>query len=81
VLAIEGILFTMTDRRSVHARQIIDGVANAYGGNIKIFDQYVPCSVRASECAALGVSIFNHDPRGKVAAAYNALTEEVLLCG
>jgi chromosome partitioning protein len=80
-LAIDGILFTMTDRRSAHARQMIDGVSDAYGGNIKIFGQSVPNSVRAAECAALGVSIFNHDPRGKVAAAYDAFTEEVLCCG
>jgi chromosome partitioning protein len=80
-LAIDGILFTMTDRRSAHARQMTDGVSDAYGGNIKIFAQSVPNSVRAAECAALGVSIFNHDPRGKVAAAYDAFAEEVLRCG
>ena len=80
-LTIDGILFTMTDRRSAHARQMIDSVSEAYGGNIRIFNQSVPCSIRTAECAALGKSIFSYDPRGKVAAAYDALAEEVLLCG
>jgi len=34
-------------------------------------------SVRAAETPAMGVSIYKHDAKGKVAAAYEALTEEV----
>ncbi len=35
-------------------------------------------SVRATEMSAQGQSIFSFDPKGKVAAAYDALTKEVL---
>ena len=38
----------------------------------------VPHSVRAAEISAEGRSIFAHDPKGKVAAAYQSLTREVL---
>jgi chromosome partitioning protein len=77
-LTIEGILLTMADKRSVHSREVISLVENAYGGNIKIFGEHIPRSVRAAECSAQGVSIFAHDPNGKVAAAYQSLVGEVL---
>jgi chromosome partitioning protein len=38
----------------------------------------IPCSVRAEEISAEGVSIFKHDPRGKVSKAYESLAKEVL---
>jgi len=77
-LKIDGILFTMSDRRSVHSRQVIESVSENFGVNIEVFKDFVPCSVRAAECAALGVSIFKHDPHGKIALAYDALTGAVM---
>jgi len=49
-LSIGGILLTMVDRRANFTREIITLVENAYGGNIRIFGEYIPRSVRASEC-------------------------------
>lgn len=43
-----------------------------------MFEQGIPRSVRATEISAEGKSIFAHDPKGKVAEAYRALTKEVL---
>lgn len=77
-LSIEGILLTMVDRRANFTRDIISLVENTYGGNIRIFGEHIPRSVRAVESTAQGISIFSHDPNGKVAAAYAALTREVL---
>jgi chromosome partitioning protein len=77
-LSIGGILLTMVDRRANFTRDIIALVEGAYGGNIRIFGEHIPRSVRAAESTAQGVSIFTHDPHGKVAAAYAALTREVL---
>ena len=79
-LSIEGILLTMVDRRANFTREIISLVENAYGGEIHIFGEYIPRSVRAAESTAQGVSIFTFDPNGKVAAAYQSLVREVLLC-
>ena len=77
-LSIGGILLTMVDRRANFTRDIIRLVENAYGGKIRIYCEHIPHSVRATESTAQGVSIFSYDPRGRVAAAYAALTEEVL---
>jgi chromosome partitioning protein len=77
-LTISGILLTMVDKRAHFTREIISLVENAYGGKIRIFVEHIPHSVRAAESTAKGVSIFTHDPSGKVAAAYAALTREVL---
>ena len=43
-----------------------------------MFEQGIPRSVRAAEISAEGKSIFAHDPKGKVAEAYRALTKEGL---
>jgi len=77
-LSIGGILLTMVDKRASFTRDIISLVETAYGSNIHIFGEHIPRSVRVSESTAQGVSIFTYDPNGKVAAAYAALTREVL---
>jgi len=77
-LDICGILLTMVDCRTIFTRDIISLVESAYGNNIRIFGEHIPHSVRAAESTAQGISIYKHDPNGKVAAAYAALTEEVL---
>ena len=77
-LRIEGILMTMTDSRTSFGKEIDALVRQAYGGKIKVFAQGIPRSVRAAETSAEGKSIFAHDPKGKVAEAYRALTKEVL---
>ena len=77
-LEIEGILLTMVDRRTNFAKDISALLVENYGSKVKIFEQYIPMSVRAVETSAEGVSIFEHDPKGKVASAYQSLTKEVL---
>ncbi len=77
-LKIEGILLTMTDSRTNYGQQIDNLIRGAYGSKIKVFDQAIPRSVRAAEISAVGKSIFQHDPKGKVAEAYKSLTEEVM---
>ena len=80
-LQIEGILVTMVDRRTTHARDIIDSLRESIGGSIRVFQSEIPRSVRAAECAVLGQSIFAHDRKGKVAAAYQDLAKEVQTIG
>ena len=77
-LHIEGILLSMVDKRTNYAKDIITLITETYGEHINIFKEYIPFSVRAAEASAEGVSIFLHDPRGKVAKAYEGLTKEVL---
>ena len=80
-LEIEGILLTMVDNRTNYAKDIDAMIRESYGSKVKIFANNIPNSVRAAEISAEGVSIFLHDPKGKVASAYLSLTEEVLANG
>ena len=80
-LGIEGILLTMVDNRTNYARDICSMLKDTYGGSVRIFENHIPMSVRAAEISAEGVSIYKHDPKGRVASAYASLTEEVLADG
>ena len=77
-LKIDGVLLTMVDSRTNNSREISALLRDTYGSKIKVFDAEIPRSVRAAEISAEGKSIFTHDPDGKVAQAYHALTKEVL---
>ena len=77
-LGIAGILITMLDERTRYAREIVELLQNTYGDNLRVFDTRIPYSIRAAEATAEGVSIFTHDPKGKVAAAYRELAGEVV---
>lgn len=77
-LAIEGILFTMVDRRTLYAKEIIAEVTEAYGKTIPVLSTEIPMSVRASETSMVAKNIYDYDPKGKAALAYQELTHEVL---
>lgn len=78
-LVIDGILMTMVDGRTNNAKEISALIRDIYGAHIRVFASEIPHSVRVAEITALGKSIYEHDPGGKVAQAYRALTKEVLL--
>ena len=80
-LEIEGILFTMVDRRTTYAKEIVQEVNDVYGKAIPVFQIEVPMSVRASETSQMAKNIFEYDPKGKAASAYRELSEEVLSHG
>ena len=77
-LHIMGILLTMVDYRTNYANEITEVLYQVYGSEIHIFENVIPMSVRAAETPAEGISIYKHDPRGKVADAYEVLTKEVI---
>ena len=77
-LRIEGVLLTMVDSRTNYAHDISNLIRETYDGKLKVFATDIPLSVRAAEISAEGKSIYAHDPKGKVAAAYKELTKEVL---
>ncbi len=77
-LKIDGILMTMTDERTRFGRGLMNLIRQQYGKFPTVFQTVIPRSIRAAETSAEGVSIFSHDSNGKVAAAYEKLTKEVL---
>jgi chromosome partitioning protein len=77
-LEILGILFTMTNPRTLHSREVIDVTKRAFGSRIRVFETTVPTSVRFKEAPAAGMSILTYAPSSDGAEAYRLLAEEVL---
>ena len=77
-LTIDGILLTMVNSRGNFTKKIIQLIESAYEENINIFKEHIPCSIRAAESAAQGISIFNYNSSGKVAKAYSSLALSIL---
>ena len=78
-LEIDGILLTMVDERTRLSKGIVDLIRRTYGG--RVFASQIPRSVRAAEISVEEKSIYDLDRNGKVAAAYENLTREVLNSG
>ena len=77
-LEIMGILFTMTNPRTLHSREVIEVTKRAFGDKIRVFETTIPVSVRFKEAPAAGESILTYAPKSEGADAYRQFTEEVL---
>jgi chromosome partitioning protein len=77
-LEILGILFTMTNPRTLHSREVIEVTKRAFGNRIRVFGTTIPVSVRFKEAPAAGMSILKYAPTSEGAEAYRLLAKEVL---
>ena len=77
-LQISGILFSLVNARTKDARDNMDLLHDVYGSQLRIFESYIPFSVRMKESVREGESIFKYEAGGNVAQAFGKLTEEVL---
>ncbi|MBA7611189.1 hypothetical protein ES703_18408 [subsurface metagenome] len=77
-LKIAGILFTMTDPRTLHCKEVIEVTKRAFGDKIRVFDTLIPTTVRFKEAPAAGESILTYAARSKGANAYRLFTKEVM---
>ena len=77
-LEISGILFTMTNPRTLHCREVMDVTRRAFNDRIRVFDAIIPTSVRFKEAPAAGQSILTYASRSDGANAYRLLTKEVM---
>lgn len=80
-LKIEGALLTMVDNRTNFAKDISFILRRDYGDKLRVFKTEIPLAIKAAETSAEGKSIYAHDAYGKAAAAYEALTKEVVYGG
>lgn len=80
-LKIEGALLTMVDSRTNLAKDISFVLRRDYGDKLRVFKTEIPLAIKAAETSAEGKSIYAYDRNGKAAAAYEALTKEVLSSG
>jgi chromosome partitioning protein len=74
-LRVLGVVATMFDGRTTHARRILAEVGERYG--LRVFDPPVPKSVRFAEGPELGRSVLQHAPSSPGAAAYRALATQI----
>ena len=75
-LKVNGIVLTMVDYRTTFARDVSEMIRSNYS-KYRVFETAIPRSIRVAETSAEGVSIFEHDPKGKVAEAYSMFAKEV----
>ncbi len=73
---IRGILPTMFDRRTLHAREAIDMLRENFGD--LVFDTRIRKTVRYAEAPVQGSSVLKYEPSGDAAEAYRQLAREVL---
>ena len=77
-LEISGILFTMTNPRTLHSKEVIEVTKRAFGDKIRVFNTLIPTSVRFKEAPAAGESILTYASNSGGADAYRVLTKEVM---
>jgi chromosome partitioning protein len=77
-LEISGILFTMTQPRTLHSREVIEITRRAFGNKIRVFNTIIPSSVRFKEAPVAGRSILTYAPKSDGANAYRLFVREVL---
>lgn len=73
---IRGILPTMFDSRTVHAREAVEMLKENFGD--LVFETRIKKTIRYAEAPVQGESILKYDPSGKAADAYRQLAKEVL---
>ncbi len=75
-LHICGIVATMLDRRTLHHREVITLMREAFGE--LVFETMIPTSIRFQEAPATGTPVIQYAPQSTGAVAYVALAMEVL---
>jgi len=73
---IMGILPTMFDRRTLHAREAVEILEENFGD--LVFKTRIKKTIRYAEAPVKGTSILKYDPSGNAANAYRDLAKEVL---
>jgi chromosome partitioning protein len=73
---IEGILPTLVDSRTIHAKEAIEILEENFGD--RVFASRIRKTVRFAEAPVKGMSVLKYDPNGVAADAYRQLAKEVL---
>ena len=76
---IAGILPTMVDSRTLHAKEAIEILEENFGD--RVFASRIRKTVRFAEAPVKGMSVLKYDPNGSAADAYRRLAKEVLQNG
>jgi chromosome partitioning protein len=75
-LSVEGVLITMYDGRTVHAREVVGMLHQRFGDTV--FDTVIGRTVKFPETTVAGEPITSYAPTSPAAQAYRALAREVI---
>jgi chromosome partitioning protein len=76
---IAGILPTMVDTRTLHAKEALELLEENFGD--RVFGARIRKTIRFAEAPVKGMSVLKYDPTGTAADAYRQLAKEVLSNG
>jgi chromosome partitioning protein len=76
---IEGILPTMLDSRTIHAKEAVEILEENFGE--LVFKSRIRKAIKFAEAPVRGSSVLKYDPDSKAAGAYRDLAKEVLTHG
>jgi chromosome partitioning protein len=76
---IAGILPTMVDSRTLHAKEAIEILEENFGD--RVFGARIRKTIRFAEAPVKGMSVLKYDPTGTAADSYRQLAKEVLSNG
>lgn len=75
-LTIDGVLVTMFDGRTVHARDVVSMLVQRFGE--QVFDTVISRTVKFPETTVAGEPITSYAPTSAAASAFRALAREVI---
>jgi chromosome partitioning protein len=76
---LEGIVATMLDSRTVHAKEAVEILEENFGD--LVFKSRIKKAIKFAEAPVRGTSVLKYDPKGNAAKYYRDLAEEVLKNG
>jgi chromosome partitioning protein len=78
-IQLDGILVTMYDSRTLHSREVLERVIDAFGD--KVLDTVVSRTVKFPDASVAGAPIIQFAPEHKAAQAYRQLARELIARG
>jgi chromosome partitioning protein len=75
-LQVDGIVATMFDGRTLHGKEVLERVKDAFGA--QLFETVIHKTIRFAEAPVAGEPILSYAPTSKGADAYRKLAEEVI---
>lgn len=77
-LRVAGIILTMYDTRTRHARDIMTSLDQTYGTTVPFFSAVIHQSVKLKEAPAYGQSVFKYAPDSAAAESYRVVAREIV---
>jgi len=76
-LTVRGIVLTMADLRTLHAREVVEAARETFGGSVPVFNTIIHANVRLKEAPLTGQSILAYAADSPGAQGYRALAQEI----